>query len=143
MAFLDTDERAQLQAISDLAYCNPFLPEHPERQRAVLGADFMESEALWNMRGDDMGTPLVNPVTTANRIEPLVSMLRERFALGDRATDDAFVLYEDAVLYLLYYRYENAFYEVILCTLESKPVPCRFYADFFCGIGCFISNCQA
>ncbi len=130
MAFLDTDERAQLQAISDLAYCNPFLPEHPERQRAVLGADFMESEALWNMRGDDMGTPLVNPVTTANRIEPLVSMLRERFALGDRATDDAFVLYEDAVLYLLYYRYENAFYEVILCTLESKPVPCRFYADF-------------
>jgi len=49
MAFLDTHERAQLQAISDVTCCNPSLPEYPERQRVVLGEDVLASQALWNM----------------------------------------------------------------------------------------------
>ncbi len=128
--YLDTHERAQLQAISDVTYCNPFLSEHPERQRLVLGTDFIESEALWNMRGDEVDTPLVNPIAIAARVEPLVGTLRERFALGVRATDEDFSLYEDAVIYLLYYRYENAFFDVIAGIWEAKPEPCRFYVDF-------------
>ncbi len=130
MAFLDTHERAQLQAISDVVSCNPFLPEYSERERVVLGDDFMESQALWNMRGDDIDAPLVNPVTIAARIEPLVGALRERFALGGPADGDVFSLYEDAVLYMLYYRYADDFYSVIMNTLEAKPATCRFYNDF-------------
>ena len=130
MAFLDTHERAQLQAISDVTYCNPFLPEYPERQRVVLGDDFLESQALWNMRGDDLDVPLVEPMTIAARVEPLVGTLRERLAQGGQAGDNAFSLYEDAVFYLLFYRYESAFYGVIMRTLEAKTVTCRFYTDF-------------
>jgi len=71
MAFLDTHECAQLQAISDVTYCNPFLLEYPQRQRVVLGDDFLGSQALWNMHGDDIDAPLVDPVTIAARVEPL------------------------------------------------------------------------
>ena len=130
MAFLDTHERTQLQAISDVTYCNPFLPEYPKRQRVVLGDDFLESQALWNMHGDDIDAPLVDPVTIAARVEPLVGLLRERLARGVEASDNAFLLYEDAVLYLLFYRYESAFYGLITSTLEAMPTTCRFYRDF-------------
>lgn len=130
MAFLDTYERAQLQAISDVTYCNPFLPEYPERQRVVLGDDFLESQALWNMRGDDIDAPLVEPTTIAARVEPLVNTLRQRLIQGRPAGDNAFSLYEDAVLYLLFYRYESAFYGVTVRALEAKPAICRFYTDF-------------
>ena len=130
MAFLDTHERAQLQAISDVTYCNPFLPEYPERQRAVLGDDFLESQAMWNMRGDDIDAPLVDPATIAARLEPLLGALRERLIQGAQADDSALPLYEDAVLYLLFHRYEGAFYSVIMRLLEAKPAACRFYTDF-------------
>jgi hypothetical protein len=126
MAFLDTHERAQLQAISDVAYGNPFLPAYPERQREVLGDDFLASQALWNMRGDAIDAPLMEPVTIAARVEPLVGTLRERLTKGAQASDNALSLYEDAVLYLLFYRYESAFYDVIMRTLEAKPTTCRF-----------------
>jgi transcriptional regulator with PAS, ATPase and Fis domain len=46
------------------------------------------------------------------------------------ASDNAFSLYEDAVLYLLFYRYESALYGLIMSTLEAKPSTCRFYSDF-------------
>ncbi len=107
MAFLDTYERTQLQAISDVTYCNPFLPEYPERQRVVMGDDFLESQALWNMRGDNIDAPLVEPATIAARVEPLVDTLRKRLTKGAIVDDSAFSLYEDAVLYLLFYRYES------------------------------------
>jgi transcriptional regulator with AAA-type ATPase domain len=130
MTFLDTYERAQLQAISDVTYCNPFLPAYPERQQVVLGDDFLESQALWNMQGDDIDAPLVDPVTVAARVEPLVGTLRERLAEGAQADDHAFSLYEDAVLYLLFYRYEHALYGLIANTLAGNSASCRFYTDF-------------
>ena len=39
MAFLNRAERAQLEAISRLAFCNPFLPERVACEHAVLGSN--------------------------------------------------------------------------------------------------------
>ncbi|MDH3598617.1 MAG: sigma-54-dependent Fis family transcriptional regulator, partial [Candidatus Tectomicrobia bacterium] len=68
MAFLNSSERAFLQKVADVAYCNPFLPERIACERAALGPDFVESEALWNMRGDDRDTPHVNSLKIAERV---------------------------------------------------------------------------
>ncbi len=130
MTFLRTGERAGLQAVADVAYCNPFLPERPAMERRVLGADFVESAAMWNMRGDDLDTPPVNSLKIAQRVEPLLQELRERFVRGARATDADFVLYEDAVFYLLYFRYANDFYDMISRSSGHKPAACRFYDAF-------------
>ena len=39
MAFLLASERAFLHAVSEFAYCNPFLPEHNRLEREALGDD--------------------------------------------------------------------------------------------------------
>ena len=130
MPFLNAEERCTLQAVADVAYCNPFLPERIACERRALGAEFVEAEAQWNMRGDDPHTPHVNPLRLAARVENLLSSLRARLANGGVVTPPEQVLYEDAVLYLLLYRYADYFYDVIVRTLEHRPTPCRFYTAF-------------
>ena len=46
MAFLTTTERAFLRAVSNLGYCNPFLPERIAYEQAALGADFSAAKAV-------------------------------------------------------------------------------------------------
>jgi len=48
MPFLSSAPRALLQAVSELAYCNPFLTERVELERAVLGAELHEGEPVWS-----------------------------------------------------------------------------------------------
>src|SRR5947208_2327042 len=52
MAFMDTEQRAQAVAISRLGHSNPFLPERIENERAVLGAGFTSTDAIWTVRAD-------------------------------------------------------------------------------------------
>lgn len=130
MTFLASHERIFLQAVADVAYCNPFLPERIAYERAALGSDFVESEALWNMRGDDPDAPHVNPMKIAERVAALLQTLRTRLLNGMAPSDREAVLYEDAVLFLLFYRYADAFYDVIVKTPAHKSVPCTFYEAF-------------
>src|SRR3989442_5518821 len=60
MAFLDGQSRTLAQAISTLAYCNPFLPERIEGERAALGSDFVASGTLWHVKGEPEPTPNLN-----------------------------------------------------------------------------------
>ncbi|RMF83650.1 MAG: sigma-54-dependent Fis family transcriptional regulator [Nitrospinota bacterium] len=132
MPFLTTGERSFLQAVAKLGYCNPFLPERVEYEREVLGPDFEESEAIWSLRVDDPDTPRVNPLKIVARVEVLVGKLRKRLASGTSATERDLFLYEDAVLFLLFHRYQDHFYQAIV--QEEKPQPPRkrfeFYQEF-------------
>src|SRR5882762_7731336 len=60
MAFLSSAERSFLKAVSQLAYCNPFLPERTEFERAVLGSEFVEGEPIWSRPMDDPERPRTN-----------------------------------------------------------------------------------
>jgi hypothetical protein len=132
MACLSANERGAFRTISQLCYCNPFLPERTGHERALLGADFLETEADWNMRGDDPNTPLVNAVRLTERIEMLVQRVRERLTQGSKALAEELEFYEDAVFLLLYYRYESYFYEMILHALQQSTGHRvgRFYRAF-------------
>ena len=50
MTLFTSEERMLLRAVSTLAYCNPFLPERIDAERAILGIDFVEGEPVWSMR---------------------------------------------------------------------------------------------
>ena len=125
MAFLTTSERGFLRAISSLGYCNPFLPERIEYEREALGPDFVEAEAVWSLRVDDPDTLRSNPVKITERVEALVGKLRERLTTGAAATEPELLLYEDAILWLLYHRYGNHFYEAIVQPPDHKPAQGR------------------
>ncbi len=110
MPFLDPSERTFLKAVSQFAYCNPFLPEHTEFERAALGSDFLEGEPVWSQQVKDPEKPRENIWRIFKKLEPLAKELRQRLAQGADPRTEDLVLYEDAILHLLYQRYYPKFF---------------------------------
>ncbi|MFQ6024734.1 MAG: sigma 54-interacting transcriptional regulator, partial [Acidiferrobacterales bacterium] len=132
MTFLAPAEQAFLQAVSKLDYCNPFLPERIEYEREALGPDFREAEPIWSMQVSDPDRPRANLVTITERIEALVRRLRDELGGGAAPAERALELYEDAVLFLLYRRYEDPLRAAIVEEITHTPRQGRldFYANF-------------
>ena len=118
-----------LQAVSRLGYGNPFLPERVDNERAVLGSDFVEGEPVWSYRSDQQG-PRENVWRVYARLEPVLEQLRSRLAGGADAPESDLVLYEDAVLQLLYTRYYRSFYDAGFGATRGDPGRWRFYANY-------------
>jgi hypothetical protein len=129
MAFLSRAERSFLQAVSQLAYCNPFLPERVELERGALGDDFVEGEPVWSLPVDQPERPRANVWRIVKRLEPLAEQLRTRLATA-RHEDTG--LYEDGVLHLLYQRYYSRIAEA-----GASPGRWRFYEEFLADWGHF------
>lgn len=128
MAFLSASQRPLLDAVSRLAYANPFLPERVAGERAVLGAEFQEGAPVWSQQVDDPEARRVNELRIEARLEPLAEQLRSRLSAGEEAREQDLALYEDAVLYLLYQRYYRSFLEAD--GAKAGPARWRFYASF-------------
>jgi transcriptional regulator with AAA-type ATPase domain len=110
MLFLNASERAFLKAVVQFAYCNPFLAEHTEFERAALGPDFLEGEPVWSQQVKDPEKPRENVWRIFKKLEPLAHELRRRLIGGASAGTEDLVLYEDAILHLLYQRYYPKLY---------------------------------
>lgn len=125
-------DRAFLQAVSKLAYCNPFLPERIDHERAALGDEFVNAEPVWSMKVDDPDRPHINLVSISGRLKTVCDSLRALFGSGAVVTERDLELYEVGVLFLLYRRYEESFHAAIVTELEAKPAEKRFefYAEF-------------
>ena len=52
MSLFSPADRRLAQRIAALAYCNPFLPQRIEHERAILGDAFDERTAAWNLHPD-------------------------------------------------------------------------------------------
>jgi transcriptional regulator with AAA-type ATPase domain len=120
---LSTQQRALLRSVSDLAYCNPFLPERVQLERAVLGAEFQEGEPVWSQQVDDPERPRENVWRIATKLEPVVAQARSDLREQDMP------LYEDAVLHLLYQRYYPKFFAAGFGNQAGNPARWHFYHD--------------
>jgi transcriptional regulator with AAA-type ATPase domain len=127
--FLSANERTLLEAVSRLAYANPFLPERVDCERAVLGDEFVEGEPVWSFRAEHP-EPRANVVRIAARLEPLAEQLRTRLQSGARADDRALGLYEDLVLHVLYHRSYPHFLEAGFGAAQGDAGRWRFYNTF-------------
>jgi DNA-binding NtrC family response regulator len=110
MAFLGSD-RALAQAISTLAYCNPFLPERIEGERAALGDDFVAGGTLWDARGRP--EPLANVHALERRAGALADRLAARLREGARPAPEELRLYEDVAVYAVFSRHEDDFFRLV------------------------------
>jgi transcriptional regulator with AAA-type ATPase domain len=119
MLFATAAETALATAISKLAYCNPFLPERIECERAVLGDQFVNSDIVWSVGKDAEGNR-PNIPRLAEKVENLTVLLRQRLLQGVRTTEREHRLYEDLVAYLLYYRVHSTFMQVVTAQVQ-KP----------------------
>jgi Sigma-54 interaction domain len=111
MGFLDSQDRALAQAISTLAYCNPFLPERIEGERAALGEDFVAGGTLWDATGRP--EPLPNLHALERRAGALADRLAAKLREGARPPAQDLRLYEDVAVYAVFSRYEDDFYRLI------------------------------
>src|SRR6476660_9075882 len=92
------------EAVSYLAYCNPFLPDRIKYERDALGNDFTEIDASWNVRIESGGMhPNIEELT--RRTAALARTCREKLTAGVRPTQAERDRYEDVVLFALYHRY--------------------------------------
>jgi DNA-binding NtrC family response regulator len=130
MAFLSKREREFLQAVSNLAYANPFLPERTEFERAALGDDFVRGEPVWSRGAEEPERPRENVWRIYTRLEPIVEQLRNRLLSGTVARAEDLVLFEDALLHLLYQRYYPCFFAASFGDKTGRPERWRFYQEF-------------
>jgi hypothetical protein len=103
MSLFDPDQRRFASAVSRLIYCNPFLPERIEYEKAALGDDFDERDAHWNVQlGSGRRPPNVGKLV--RRVRELLESLRNRLQVGefDIASGPDVGLYEDLLLFALF-----------------------------------------
>src|SRR5687767_1928557 len=105
MGLLSDAERDFGTAVSHLAYGNPFLPERIEWERRALCEEHVPFDVVWHSRDDPQGEN-PNEVRIVERSEALAEKLRERLTRGTRGTAEEIGIYQDLVVYLLFYRYQ-------------------------------------
>ncbi|HWE96949.1 MAG TPA: sigma 54-interacting transcriptional regulator [Tepidisphaeraceae bacterium] len=119
MLFESASDLGFANAISGLAFCNPFLPERIESEREALGNAFVDSDVVWNVSQDWEGNrPNINLLS--ERAERVAETSRARLAAGVRASEKELRLYEDLGVYLLYYRVQDVLQQVTK-GLIAKP----------------------
>jgi len=116
MLFKSAEDRGQAAAIARLIYCNPFLPERLDCEKEALGDDYVPVDPAWHVGGDPPHGR-ANLVTLQHRAEELAAAGRRR--LGEQRggavpSAEELAVYEDLVLYLLYYRHREVFEQLIL-----------------------------
>ncbi len=129
MLFLNPSERAFLKAVVQFAYCNPFLPEHTEFERQALGPDFLEGEPVWSQQVKDPQKPRENVWRIFKKLEPLAADLRRRLAEGAHPRSDDLLIYEEAILHLLYQRFYSRFFTADLPG-KRTATQWAFFHDF-------------
>lgn len=132
MLFLSPGERSFLTAVSQLAYCNPFLPERSVFEKAALGDEFVEGVPVWSLSVEDPERPRANVWRIAARLELLVEQFRSRLLEGPNARVEELRLYEDAIIHHLYDRYYSRFFDLSFGKDSLAPKAARwgFYRNF-------------
>lgn len=119
-------ERAFLEPVASLGYCNPFLPERPALEKAALGREFSVEERIWSRSVTDLAATRANVARIHARLQSALGRVRERLtATSDLNSEDA-VLYEECVHQLLYQRY----YPDFISTTRKAPFFRKFLEDW-------------
>jgi DNA-binding NtrC family response regulator len=107
MAFLNRLERRQAEAIAQIGYCNPFLPERLHWERQALGARFQAGAGVMNLPSTTVEEERVfgNFLLISNRAQELADAMRDRVLSGLCTQEDDQRLYRETVLFALYGKY--------------------------------------
>ena len=120
MPLLSDRERDFFSAISNLAFCNPFLPERTEYEKQALQRQYVPSGLVWSASVTAPETGSANVARIHQRLEALIPEVHRR--LDPATSSDELALYQDCAQYLLYQRSYSDF--------ASATATKRFYPKF-------------
>ena len=99
MALFDAAQLAFAKAVSELTYCNPFLPERIDGERKALGDDFIEVDPVWHRTAEGLkDNPNIGQLV--EHVQAVVDAVRARLVESPRGSREELTLYEDLVLFL-------------------------------------------
>ena len=111
MALFSPADRRTAKVISTLVYTNPFLPERIQLEREALGDAFDESDPDWNLQPGADEHPNVTRICA--RAERILEGAYRRLKSGSAASEEERRIYEDLLVFVLYYRYHGGLDEAI------------------------------
>src|SRR5258706_11575868 len=80
MAAFTTRDHQFLAAVASLGYCNPFLPERMELERAALGREFVPGEVVWSASVTDPDATRANVALVHRKLEGVLETMQSRLA---------------------------------------------------------------
>ena len=109
MSLFSKTDRDFVRAVSDLAFCNPFLPERIKAERRALGPAFVHRPNVIS-KCDDFGDMHPNIMRTMERVRELLARIqpavrKQMETLLRNPQDEDFQLYENMVLFLLFHEH--------------------------------------
>jgi hypothetical protein len=129
MAILNPKERVFLNSVTRVSYANPFLAERIDFEREALGAEFDESHANWNLLGDDPETHQINTTKIAQRAYPIIADFQAQLKKSSEASRQDVELYEETVLFLLFYNYAQRFKKSIIDPKKGRTYD--YFKEFY------------
>ncbi len=132
MSWMTDSERAFVEAVSTMAWSNPFLATRIDAEAQALGEDFVGELSVWTA---DYGPRDERPNVTLlrARTSALLADLRARLEpearRANRPTTRDLELYEDLAFYVLYAHFEGELFEVMEGQARVGPVWRRFAAE--------------
>jgi Sigma-54 interaction domain len=133
MGLILPSERRLLTTVAKLGYCNPFLPERTQLEQAVLGRDYVPSEAVWSASVAEPDSTSPNVGRVHARLDPLMEKLCARLAADPGAPQSDLEVYEECVHQLLYHRYYREF--------VNATSDWRFYQSFLADWNRYFATC--
>jgi len=130
MALFSPADRRAASVISNLVAANPFLPERIEREREALGDEFDERDPDWNLQPAVDEHP--NVIRICARAERILEGAYRRLTRGVATAAAEGKIYEDLLLFVLYYRYRTGLDEAVSTTPLKKSARRRIkiYTSF-------------
>src|SRR5579863_7697348 len=109
MAVFSKQEQHFLSSVAELGYCNPFLTERIQWEKAALGAEFVPGGAVWSASVNDPDAESPNVTSLHKKLSVVMEGLPARLAVATDVRAEEIAAYEESVHYLLYDRYRPQF----------------------------------
>ncbi len=131
MTLFKEKERKFAETISDLAFCNPFLPMRKKLEKEAPGKEFIATDPIWSYHGE-LNEKLSNVPSLVKQVQSIVDDLNQRLQISGPEDRTELGLYTDLVLFLLYHTYVQRFFVAIEKSLEfaTQLSTISFYDDF-------------
>ena len=92
MALFDGEQLAFAKAVSQLTYCNPFLPERIDGERKALGDRFIEVDPVWHRTAEGLkDNPNIDLLV--ERVQSVADRARAQLVESPRASLEELTLY--------------------------------------------------
>jgi transcriptional regulator with AAA-type ATPase domain len=109
MKTLTTRDRSFLESAANLGYCNPFLPERVQFERAALGREFVDEGPIWSPSVSEPDATRPNIVRLHQKLPAAIEAARGKLSAASDLAEDELAIYEECVHTMLYQRYYEAF----------------------------------